>query len=149
MGFDPEQIKAFEEKLAESIIEGPTPATLADTTTFMLSSDYKKRFQAEYFQTKIRYLKLQKMLKQWNEGKLNFTPTCSKQLFRRQLLGMEMYLDALKERAAIEQVDISIDAVVTMQVMRGAEDAAQGRCLSFEEVMKKMDEKFSGEKKSD
>ena len=33
-----------------------------DTIALMQSDDYKDRFQAEYFQTKIRYDKLHKML---------------------------------------------------------------------------------------
>lgn len=35
---------------------------LKDTIDLMLSEDYKDRFKAEYYQTKIRYDKLHKML---------------------------------------------------------------------------------------
>ena len=36
--------------------------TLSDTVYLMCSKDYKDRFKAEYYQTKIRYDKLHKML---------------------------------------------------------------------------------------
>ena len=35
--------------------------TLSDTFDLMCSKDYKDRFRAEYYQTKIRYEKLHKM----------------------------------------------------------------------------------------
>ena len=35
---------------------------LKDTVELMLSDDYKDRFKAEYYQTKIRYDKLHKMI---------------------------------------------------------------------------------------
>jgi hypothetical protein len=127
----------------EDAINGPTPPKLQDTVAFMLSKDYKARFQAEYFQTAIRYYKLKKMLKDWNEGKLNFTPTCSKQMYRRQLLGMEMYLDVLKERAQLEGVDISIDACMMMQVTTGAQDILNGKVYSVEEVFADLEAKVN------
>ena len=34
---------------------------LRNTVEMMLSSDYKERFRAEYYQTKIRYEKLHRM----------------------------------------------------------------------------------------
>ena len=49
---------------------------LKDTVELMNSSDYKDRFKAEYWQTKIRYEKLRKMLIKWDAGTLEFTPTC-------------------------------------------------------------------------
>ena len=36
--------------------------TLSDTIDLMCSNDYKDRFKAEYYQTKIRYDKLHKVL---------------------------------------------------------------------------------------
>lgn len=36
---------------------------LKDTCSLMMSEDYKERFKAEYYQLKIRYAKLMKMLK--------------------------------------------------------------------------------------
>ena len=41
--------------------------TYQDTATMMTSSDYKERFKAEYYQTKIRHDKLHRMLTEWGE----------------------------------------------------------------------------------
>lgn len=46
---------------------------LRNTAEMMLSSDYKERFRAEYYQTKIRYEKLHRMTIQYEAGTLNFT----------------------------------------------------------------------------
>lgn len=42
---------------------------LKDTVTLMVSSDYKERFKAEYYQLKIRLEKLKCMLQKWDNGK--------------------------------------------------------------------------------
>lgn len=80
---------------------------LRDTVEMMNSSDYKERFRAEYFQLKIRYDKLRTMLTKWDNGKLEFTPTCSRSIYDAQVQGMQQYLTTLEKRAAIENVDIS------------------------------------------
>ena len=51
---------------------------LKDTIELMQSSDYKDRFRAEYLQVVIRVRKLQAMLDKWEDGSLNFKPTCPK-----------------------------------------------------------------------
>ena len=73
----------------------------------MLSGDYKDRFVAEYFQVKYRAKRLAKMLDDYHSGTLNFTPICPIDLLEKQLKVMREYQDILKERAAIENVDIS------------------------------------------
>lgn len=80
---------------------------LIDTVKLMNSSNYKERFKAEYYQTKIRYDKLFLMITKWDEGTLEFTPTCSRTLFGRQLHHMRMYLIDLECRAKIEGIDLS------------------------------------------
>ena len=50
---------------------------LKDTIALMTSEDYKERFQAEYYQTVIRTKALGKMLKDYAEGTLTFTPKVS------------------------------------------------------------------------
>ena len=80
---------------------------LADTVKLMNSSDYKERFKAEYYQTKIRYDKLFTMITKWDEGTLDFTQTCYRTLFGRQLHHMRMYLIDLECRAKIEGIDLS------------------------------------------
>ena len=79
---------------------------LEDTKEMMTSGDYKVRFAAEYWQTKIRYDKLHRMLVRWEAGTLNFTPTCSKELLTEQASYMGNYLRVLEIRAEIEGVDL-------------------------------------------
>ena len=79
---------------------------LKDTVDLMLSSDYKERFKAEYYQLEIRYNKLESMVKKWDEGKLDFTPTCPRIIYDDQLNYMRDYLRVLEERADLENVEL-------------------------------------------
>lgn len=79
---------------------------LKDTVDGMLNSDYKERFKAEYYQLKIRYDKLNTMVKKWDEGKLDFTPTCPRLTYDAQLDYMYGYLTILEKRAVIENVEL-------------------------------------------
>lgn len=79
---------------------------LAKTCKGMVSSDYKERFKAEYIQLKNRLEGLQRMLNAWDNGKLNFQPTCPRDLYNVQESAMTMYLDVLKRRAIIEDVKL-------------------------------------------
>lgn len=79
---------------------------LKETVELMLSDDYKERFLAEFRQLKIRYEKLRAMLNKWDEGTLEFEPTCPRDMYDRQIEGMEMYLDVLADRAALEGVEL-------------------------------------------
>ena len=82
---------------------------LRDTVELMTSDDYEERFRAEYWQTYIRYSKLYRMLCAWNDGELDFKPSCSHELLERQYQAMGEYLLALKERALIEHIDLCQD----------------------------------------
>ena len=77
---------------------------LMDTIEMMQSADYKERFKAEYYQTKIRYDKLHKMVTKYEAGTLDFTPTCPISLLREQKAAMGQYLHCLEIRAEIEGV---------------------------------------------
>lgn len=79
---------------------------LSDTTSLMESNDYKERFVAEYFQTKIRYEKLHKMLVKHEAGVLNFTPDCPIELLKKQVSAMGNYLFILEVRAEIEEITL-------------------------------------------
>lgn len=79
---------------------------LKDTAAMMCSPDYKERFIAEFLQLKIRYEKLANMVQTWEEGKLDFTPTCSKETYELQLEYMHKYLAVLIMRAQIEGVKL-------------------------------------------
>ena len=81
---------------------------LAETIELMQSGDYKERFKAEYWQTKIRHDKLAEMLKKYKAGTLDFEPKCPETLLDYQLSVMERYLFALEERAEIEGIDLNI-----------------------------------------
>nr|DAW92513.1 MAG TPA: hypothetical protein [Caudoviricetes sp.] len=72
----------------------------------MQSNDYKERFKAEYKQLDIRYKGLEAMLKKWDAGELNFTPTCPKNIYNIQIRAMEEYLTVLETRAIMEKIDL-------------------------------------------
>lgn len=79
---------------------------LKETAKLMESADYKDRFKAEYYQTKIRFEKLNDMLVKWDGGKLNFTPTCPREIYNLQVKAMAEYLAALEARADLERVEL-------------------------------------------
>ena len=79
---------------------------LIDTIDLMKSADYKDRFLAEYYQLKIRYDKLNTMVKKWDKGELNFIPTCPRETYYMQLNFMKDYLYVLVIRASIENIDL-------------------------------------------
>lgn len=79
---------------------------LKDTIDLMNSEDYRERFKAEYYQTKIRYDKLYKMIVKMEAGTCNFTPSCSLEILEEQARQMGMYLHVLEVRAQIEKIDL-------------------------------------------
>lgn len=81
---------------------------LKDTVDLMNSEDYNDRLKAEYFQTKIRYDKLHKMLVKRAAGTLDFEPKCSVALLTEQKRYMGEYLRVLETRAEIEGIDLSM-----------------------------------------
>ena len=79
---------------------------LNETSDMMNSDDYKKRFQAEYYQLKIRLDGLNSMLDRWDKGELNFNPICPKGLLESQFKIMEKYVEILEARAKLEKVEL-------------------------------------------
>lgn len=79
---------------------------LKDTIEQMTSKDYKDRFRAEYYQTLIRYQKLESIVIKYEAKTLLFDPTCGIDLLKEQLRHMGNYLRALKIRAEIEKIGI-------------------------------------------
>lgn len=75
---------------------------LNKTIELMQSPDYKDRFIAEYYQTKIRFEKLSNMVLNWDN--LSFVPTCPKSTYILQLEYMEKYLAVLELRAVAEDI---------------------------------------------
>lgn len=60
------------------------------------SEDYKDRFRAEYWQVKLRYDKLHKMLVNYDAGALSFEPT-NIDVLRQQAAAMGKYLYVLEK----------------------------------------------------
>lgn len=79
---------------------------LKDTIKLMESEDYKERFKAEYYQTKIRYDKLHRLIIKIEAGTCDFTPSCSLEVHKEQAKYMGMYLHILEVRAEIEQIEL-------------------------------------------
>ena len=67
---------------------------------------YKKRMVEEFNQLRDRTNKLEKMLRKHRLGKLDFEPTCSTALLKRQHEYMLGYMECLKERAILEDIDL-------------------------------------------
>ena len=79
---------------------------LKDTIEMMRSEDYKERCRAEYWQTKIRYDKLNKMLVKWEANTLDFKPVCPFDILAEQKHLMKEYLYMLEVRAEIEGIKL-------------------------------------------
>lgn len=88
---------------------------LKDTVEMMGSADYKERFMAEYYQTKIRYEKLKAFCNkieaaQITAGLKNSVEEpkhdCPYYLLRDQQRAMGEYLHTLEIRAVIEGIEL-------------------------------------------
>ena len=79
---------------------------LKETIELMTSTDYKERFKAEYEQVKIRFEKLKAMLDNWDNGTLEFTPTCKRGIYIFQIKAMGEYIACLETRAVIENIEL-------------------------------------------
>ena len=77
---------------------------LKDTIRMMESEDYKERFKAEYYQIVIRYKKLSWMLEKWDNGTLEFNPTCPRSTYNIQVKAMTDYIAILEARAVMEGI---------------------------------------------
>lgn len=82
--------------------------TLAETSFYMSSSDYKDRFLAEKRQLEIRLSKLKTFVASIETAIDNNTPQpphdCPLCLLKRQIDAMEAYLSILNERAVFENI---------------------------------------------
>lgn len=81
-----------------------------DTIEGMTSDDYKERFKAEYYQTKIRYEKLKNFCNRIEVAQMMGTEEpkhdCPIELLREQQKYMGMYLSILEKRSIIEGVEL-------------------------------------------
>lgn len=79
---------------------------LKDTVELMNSKDYKERFKAEYYQTKIRYDKLHKIIVKYEAGALEFKPDSPIELLKQQAAAMGQYLYSLEVRSLVEKINL-------------------------------------------
>ena len=79
---------------------------LKDTIEMMTSEDFKERFKAEYYQLSIRLDNLTSMLIKWENNMLDFEPKYSKEILESQVIFMQGYIDILRLRAQIEEIDL-------------------------------------------
>ena len=83
---------------------------LSDTVGMMNDIDYKERFKAEYYQTKIRYEKLKAFNNRIEAAKLmnEAEPEhdCPIELLKQQQSAMGEYLHILEVRAIIEEIEL-------------------------------------------
>lgn len=89
-----------------NVVDIPQPPkyTLTDTVEWMTSSNYEERFKAEYHQVSIRYTKLSAMIEKWDNGTLEFRPTCPRSTYDMQLAAMKNYMAVLEARAVMEEI---------------------------------------------
>ena len=80
--------------------------TLDKTVELMLSDDYKDRFEAEYRQLVNRANKLRKMIRQYENGELEFEPESPIDILVWQLKTMDEYIYILKRRASYEKITL-------------------------------------------
>lgn len=79
---------------------------LQDTAEMMNSNDYKERFKAEFYQLKLRIDGLEAMLTKYENGTLEFTPSCDIALLKTQIATMVAYENILKMRAKQEGIEL-------------------------------------------
>ena len=79
---------------------------LKDTIELMNSGAYQDRFRAEYYQTKIRYDKLHKMIVKHEAGTLEFNLESPIAILKMQKSAMGNYLYTLEVRAQIEGIEL-------------------------------------------
>lgn len=80
---------------------------LKDTVELMLSNDWKDRLKAEYWQTKIRWVKLNSWIVKCSNDSSIFSPKCSFELIA-QYIHMYNYLCNMEKRAEISGVDLGL-----------------------------------------
>ncbi len=68
--------------------------------------DYKIRMIKEYTELSERYDRLTDMLFDYRHDNLQFTPACSYELLAAQQMIMLAYINILKERARIENINL-------------------------------------------
>ena len=114
---------------------------LPDTAELMSSKDYQDRFVAEYLQLEIRTAKLESLVNKMMAAEdvnprepdyekfCGFKPTCSTELLYQQLQDMKRYLETLKVRAEIEDIDLEDLKVVSTKETVKANESSKGALI--------------------
>lgn len=76
--------------------------TWEETAVGMMSTDYRERFVAEYWQLRIRIERLSDVIDGYNR----FAFVCPKSLFESQLMAMKSYKIMLEQRAKLDKIDL-------------------------------------------
>ena len=79
---------------------------LKETVPLKESTDYKERFQAEFYLLLFRLDSLTSMIIKWENNTLDFDPKCSKETLENQIIFMKGYLDILLLRSKIEGIEL-------------------------------------------
>ena len=130
---------------------------LRECMPLMISTDFKDRTKAEYWELKIRCEKLEAMCKKYAAGELDFTPNCSLELLQEQLGYMQKYLGVLELRAEIEGIDLQDVGLANdefMVLLSGKENAfstmARGNShIIFKALMLELAEEMAENKRDD
>lgn len=78
-----------------------------DTDSINNPENYKIRFMFEYNGLHIRILKLERLLKRWDDNELDFEPDSPRYILEKQLEYMRGYLHILEKRAEYENIDLT------------------------------------------
>jgi len=79
---------------------------LSDTVELMNSSRANQRLRGEFWQAQLRYDYLDKYIKRITTGKIKDVPSEKVELLMSQLDVMRAYVDVLKERASLENIEL-------------------------------------------
>lgn len=79
---------------------------LKDTIELMCSADWKDRFLAEYYQTKIRYEKLHKLIVKREVGRHGFDTPIPLESWKEQARHMGQYLYELEVQAVLHGIEL-------------------------------------------
>ncbi len=92
------------DRIAELI--NSTHVTYSDTVDLMLAETFSEKLVAEYFQLKIRYDELNKMILKIEAGTANFEINTKLNTLKEQLYHMNEYMKLLRLRAELEHIDL-------------------------------------------
>ena len=104
---------------------------LEDTVDLMLGGNFIERFLAEYHQLNIRIAGLERMLKGYREGTLDFTPNCPYEILDAQLVCMKAYREVLEERAKYEAKHKKDNTILFENMVR---DVMYYRKITYDQI---------------